>query len=286
MPFFKELRHFPDFVKISHSVFAMPFALAALLLGAGTFPSWRIVALVVIAVICARFTAMAFNRITDIKFDALNARTAQRHLPAGKISVSTAWLIVGVGILSFVLTSWKINPLAGWLSPVALLIVLGYSYMKRFTRFSHFVLGAALGLAPLGAWVAVRNDLHSLVPWLLAFAVMCWVAGFDMIYALPDVEFDRSHGLHSMVVALGEKHVLRLVLILHTAMLCILIWIGFLMKLEFLYFAGLLIVLGSLVWEQWLVRHLNDSNLQKAFFQANAIASFGFLGAVILGTLF
>jgi 4-hydroxybenzoate polyprenyltransferase len=282
----KELRHFPEFVKISHSVFALPFALAALLLGAQTFPDWRILCLVVCAVVCARFTAMAFNRIVDSKFDSQNPRTSQRHLPSGKMSKSTAWAIVFLGISLFIFISWKINNLAYLLSPIALTVILGYSFTKRFTHLSHFVLGIALGLAPLGAWVAVRNDLSSLIPWLLALAVMCWVSGFDMIYALQDQDFDRRHGLHSMIVALGEANVLRLVPLLHTIMLCLLVWIGISIHLKMIYFLGLLVVLGSLVWEQWLIRHLNESNLQKAFFQANAIASFGFLGATILGIFF
>jgi 4-hydroxybenzoate polyprenyltransferase len=283
MASWKELRHFPEFVKISHSVFALPFALGSLLIAERALPSFKILFLVIAAVICARFTAMAFNRIVDSQIDAQNPRTAQRHIPAGIISPSTAWFVVILGAGMFVFISWKINLLAACLSPIALGLILGYSFMKRFSRFSHFVLGIALGLAPLGAWVASKNDLNELTPWLLAVAVMCWVAGFDMIYALQDAEFDRSHGLHSMIVALGEKTILRIVPVLHLIMLGLLIWIGMLSSLSIFYFVGLLSVACSLIWEQWLVRHLTDANLQKAFFQANAIASFGFLAAVILG---
>jgi 4-hydroxybenzoate polyprenyltransferase len=285
MSFFRELRHFPEFVKISHSVFALPFALGALLLGAHGIPSLKLIVLVIAAVVSARVVAMSFNRIVDAKFDAKNPRTTQRHLPSGKISPTTAWVIVILGVALFILTAWNINLLAFCLSPVALLFVMGYSLTKRFTRYSHFFLGLALALAPLGAWVAVKNDLNELTPWLLAVAVVFWVAGFDMIYAIQDVAFDKEHGLHSMIVAFGQKNILRLVPILHLAMLALLIWVGVLCQMGNFYYVGMIVVLGSLVWEQWLIAHLNEANLQMAFFQANAIASFAFLGAVVLGTL-
>lgn len=286
MAILRELRYFPEFVKISHSVFALPFALGSLLIAKRGTPSIHLLALVVAAVFCARFTAMAFNRIVDAKYDALNPRTSARHIPAGKISVATAWGIVVVGIFLFIGISFAINTMAFRLSPIALVIVLSYSFMKRFTRFSHFVLGAALSLAPLGAWVAIQGNLSNTIPWLISLAVVCWVAGFDMIYALQDADFDRKQGLHSMVVALGEKRTLTLVPVLHLMMVICLIAMGIKADLGILYYGGLAFVVGSLVWEQWLVLHLDDSNLQKAFFQANAIASFGFLGGVILAILF
>lgn len=279
----QELRHFPDFVKLSHSVFAMPFALASLLLAVNGLPGWRTLGLVIAAVVTARTTAMAFNRIADARFDAANPRTADRHLPAGKISSPMAWGIVMVSAGIFIVISWMINPLAGKLSPVALAVVTLYSFTKRFTRFSHFVLGAALGLAPVGAWVAQRAEVADLAPWLLGLAVMLWVAGFDMIYALQDAEFDRKHGLHSMVVSLGAKRTLRLVGVLHATMLALLVGVGLLLQLRWPYFAGLSLVVASLVWEQVLIRKLNAGNLQLAFLQANAAASFGYLAATALG---
>ena len=282
--FLKELRYFPEFVKLSHSVFALPFALAALILAMKGVPDWRTLLLVIGAVISARFTAMAFNRIVDTHYDALNPRTADRHLPSGKMSIFTAWGIVVVGAFIFILISIMINKLAGMLSPVALVIILGYSFTKRFTSLSHFFLGAALGLAPLGAWVSARGTLNDLVPWLLALAVIFWVAGFDIIYALQDLEFDKVHNLHSMVVALGPKRSMILVRLLHAAMFLILVAIGFLLHLNPIYFGGLVIVLLSLIWEQWLMRRLDQKNIQTAFLQANALASFGYLGAVVLST--
>ncbi len=286
MNIFKELRHFPEFVKLSHSVFALPFALAALILAMKGFPDWRTLFLVVGAVISARFTAMAFNRIVDTRYDALNPRTANRHLPSEKISTPTAWSIVVVGASTFVFISITINQLAGILSPVALIIILGYSFTKRFTSLSHFFLGAALGLAPLGAWVSVRGTLNDLAPWLLALAVIFWVAGFDIIYALQDLEFDKTHGLYSMVVALGPKRSMGLVRLLHAMMFLILVAIGLLLNLKPIYFAGLVIVFVSLIWEQWLMCRVTKKNLQIAFLQANALASFGYLGAVIAGVIF
>jgi len=275
-----ELRHFPKFVKLSHSVFALPFGLAALLLAARGFPGWRTLSLVVGAVITARFAAMAFNRVADVKYDALNPRTAGRHLPSGQMSLSTAWGLVAAGSLLFVGIAVSINEPAAWLSPVALAIILGYSFTKRFTSLSHFWLGAALALAPLGAWISVRNELADPVPWLLALAVMLWVAGFDMIYALQDEAFDRTHGLHSMVVSLGPSKTLILVLVLHLAMLGMLLGIGILLRAGTPYFLGLLVVAASLAWEQWLIRQPDPAKLQLAFLQANALASFGYLAAV------
>ncbi len=280
---FQELRHFPEFVKLSHSVFALPFGLAAMILAASGFPDWRTFLLIIGATVTARFAAMAFNRVVDAKYDAANPRTTERHLPSGRMSMFTAWLIVATGAILFMAISVWINHLAGILSPVALLVIFGYSFTKRFTRFSHFFLGAALGLAPLGAWVAVQNSLANFAPWLLALAVICWAAGFDMIYALQDEEFDRTHRLYSMVVNLGPQRTLVLVLVFHLIMFIILIVLGFILELHWSYFAGLLVVFASLCWEHWLMRQLKQGNLEKAFLQANALASFGYLGAMILG---
>lgn len=279
----RELRQLPEFVKLSHSVFALPFALASLLLAFRGLPQGRVLILVIAAVVTARVTAMAFNRVVDARIDAANPRTAGRHLPTGQISMRTAWGIVVISAIGFVAIAWSINRLAGVLSPVALTVILGYSYTKRFTRFSHFVLGIALGLAPLGAWVAARGELTEVAPWLLALAVVCWVAGFDMIYAMQDAEFDRAHGLHSMVVALGPARTLVLVRLLHATMWLLLATVGLVLELRWPYAAGLVIVLAGLVWEQWLLRRPDQKNLQWAFLQANGIASFGYLAAAALG---
>jgi 4-hydroxybenzoate polyprenyltransferase len=204
------------------------------------------------------------------------------------MSMNTAWGIVVVSSTLFIFVSTCINSLAGALAPVALMVVFGYSFTKRFTRFSHFFLGLALGIAPVGAWVAVRATLGDATPWLLALAVMCWVAGFDMIYAMQDEAFDRAHGLHSMVVALGPWRTLQFIRLLHGTMFLILVGVGLLLLLDWPYFAGMTLVAVSLAWEQWLMsrRVGNQGNLQRAFLQANALASFGYLAAVLFETVF
>lgn len=278
-----ELRHFPGFVRLSHSVFALPFALAALALACDGLPSLRLLGLVVAAVVFARTAGMAFNRLADAAFDARNPRTASRHLPAGRVSRATAWGIVGISLAAFVAVCALINRLALALSPVAVAIVLGYSLTKRFTRGSHFVLGVALGLAPLGAWAAARGTLADAAPWLIAGAVVFWVAGFDIVYATQDAEFDRAEGLRSLAAAFGSERALRWVPWLHAVMLLLLIAVGPLLRLGWAYHAGLLLVLAAILWEGRLVARREDREMQAAFLRANALASFGYLGAVILG---
>ena len=196
------------FVKLSHTVFALPFALGSMALAAREtrgWPGWRLFLLIVAAVTLARTCAMSFNRIVDRKFDAENPRTAARHLPAGEISLASAWTLCGLTAAGFCAVAWQINFICLLLSPVALAVVCFYSLTKRFTDFTHLYLGAALALAPIGAWLAVRGTLH-LAPIVLALAVVCWLAGFDIIYALQDYEFDKKRGLHSLVVRWGPKY--------------------------------------------------------------------------------
>src|ERR1043165_3139651 len=202
-----------SFVRFSHTVFALPFALAAMLVAARDhrgWPGWRVFGLVLAAMVCARTCAMAFNRIADRKFDALNPRTAGRHLPSGKINLTSAiglCVLSGIGLVG---ASFFLNPLCFYLSPLALAIVCFYSLTKRFTDYTHIFLGLALALAPVGAWLAVKGSaisLQEMVSMLvLALAVMFWLIGFDIIYALQDYEFDRQRGLHSLVVAWGPRN--------------------------------------------------------------------------------
>lgn len=281
--FFAELRHLPGLVRLSHSVFALPFALAALALACGGMPSLHLLGLVVAAVVFARTAGMAFNRLADAAFDARNPRTAARHLPSGRVSRYTAWGIVLLSCAAFVGVCARLNGLALALAPAALAVVLGYSLTKRFTRWSHFVLGMALGIAPLGAWVAARATLAYSAPWLLACAVVFWVAGFDIVYATQDADFDRASGLHSLATALGVERALRLVPWLHGAMLAALATVGPVSGLGWAYYAGLISVLISILWETRLVARREDREIQAAFLRANALASFGYLGAVLLG---
>ncbi|MGZ8921117.1 MAG: 4-hydroxybenzoate octaprenyltransferase, partial [Limisphaerales bacterium] len=209
-----------EFVKLSHTVFAMPFAIASMALAAKEtrgWPGWRVFVLIVAAVATARTCAMAFNRIVDRKFDAENPRTAGRHLPTGRISLPSAWALCILSAAAFVGISYSINFACFVLSPVALVVVCFYSLTKRFTDFTHVYLGVALALAPIGAWLAVRGTLH-IAPVVLALAVVCWLVGFDVIYALQDYEFDKSRGLHSLVVRWGPKNALQFSFLLHLLM--------------------------------------------------------------------
>jgi len=205
---FSHLRNWAEFVKFSHTIFALPFALAAMVVAArdrSGWPGWRTFGLIVAAMVCARTCAMSFNRIVDRRFDAANPRTAMRHLPAGRISLASAWALCLLAAAGLVIASYFLNRLCFYLSPVALVVICFYSLTKRFTHFTHVFLGLALALAPLGAWLAVRGS--QITGWelsaalVLAVAVIFWLVGFDIIYALQDYDFDRRQGLHSLVVA-------------------------------------------------------------------------------------
>ena len=200
-----------SFVRFSHTVFALPFALAAMVVAARDnrgWPGWRTFGLILAAMVCARTCAMAFNRIVDRKFDALNPRTANRHLPTGRISLFSAWTLCLSSGAGLVAASFFLNPLCFYLSPVALVVICFYSLTKRFTDYTHVFLGISLALAPIGAWLAVKgwniSPLEIVQMTTLALAVVLWLVGFDIIYALQDYEFDKSHGLHSLVVAWGQ----------------------------------------------------------------------------------
>lgn len=271
-----------EFIKFSHTVFALPWALAAMMLAAREnrgWPGWRVFLVILGCMVTARTAAMGFNRIVDRKIDALNPRTKVRHLPAGQIPLASAWVLVWLSAAGFVACAAFLNELTLMLAPVVLIVVLGYSYTKRFTSFSHFVLGLALGLTPAGAWVAVTGEIGGAI-WLLCLAVLLWVAGFDIIYATQDVEFDKQHGLRSMVVRIGIDKSLVLSRILHTAMFGALLVFGLISGLHLPYWLGLVIIFTSLLWEHWIARNRDLQQINKAFFQANAVVSFVLLAAV------
>src|SRR3954469_17806532 len=214
---FARLIHWGQFVKLSHTVFALPFALASMAVAAREnrgWPGWRTFLLIVAAVVTARTSAMSFNRIVDRHFDKDNPRTATRHLPAGEISLSSAWTLCILSAIAFFTVTYFINWICFILSPVALMVICFYSLTKRFTAFTHIYLGIALSLAPLGAWLAVRGNIH-ITPVILALAVVCWLIGFDIIYALQDYEFDKSHKLHSLVVRWGPQNALQFAFLVH-----------------------------------------------------------------------
>jgi 4-hydroxybenzoate polyprenyltransferase len=282
-----------SFVKISHTIFALPFALAAMLVAARDnhgWPGWRTFLLILAAMVCARTCAMAFNRIVDRHFDAENPRTANRHLPVGQISLSSAMALCTMSGLGLIAAAFFLNPLCFWLSPIALAAVCFYSLTKRFTDFTHVYLGIALALAPIGAWLAVKGTNVSALEWvqmiILALAVILWLVGFDIIYALQDYEFDRKRGLHSLVVRWGPKNALAAAFLAHMVMCGLLLVFGLLCRFKFAYIIGWLIIALCLVLEHWIARRRSFNWINLAFFRLNAVISMVFLGVVLAEIVF
>jgi 4-hydroxybenzoate polyprenyltransferase len=275
-PFFARLRIVLEMIKIEHTLFALPFAFLGALLGARGLPSGRHIVWILVAMVGARSAAMAFNRLVDRHLDARNPRTAGRALPAGLVSVPFVWAFTVVASLLLVLAAWQLNPLALILSPVALGIAFFYSYTKRFTAWSHAFLGLALSVAPVGAWVAVRGDLRweaaQPVYWLAA-AVVCWLIGFDTIYALQDVDFDRSHGLHSLPARFGPSRALGIGRAFHALMIVCLTLVGVSAGLGAWYFAGVVIAAVLIACEHALIRPDDLRRLNVAFFNLNIAVS-------------
>jgi 4-hydroxybenzoate polyprenyltransferase len=261
-----------DMVKFHHTIFAMPMALMAAFLAARGWPAWDKLGLIVLAMVGARNGAMAFNRIADAKYDAQNPRTYQRAIPAGKISIPQVVLFVIACSVLFFIAAYLLNPLAFALSPVALGLVFAYSYAKRYTPFSHIILGLCLGLAPIGAWIGIRGTLETL-PLLITLATIFWVGGFDIIYACADVDFDRSAGLHSIPKCFGLRRGLLFSAVSHVFMFAVLLWIKDLARLGPLYGAGLLIVGGILIWQHMIVKPHDLSRANQAFFTMNGFIS-------------
>lgn len=265
-----------SFVKLPHTLFALPFALLGVLGASRVAPvDVATVAWVAVAFSAARFAAMGFNRIVDRQFDARNPRTAQREIPAGTIGVGAAMAAVAVAAAVFVLASAMLNPLCLALSPVALAWVLGYSYAKRFTWWPHLWLGLGLAIAPAGGWLAVTGTWSE--PWwllpVIAVAVMTWVAGFDIFYALPDEGFDRDQGLHSAVVRLGQRRAILLAKLLHGVTIPALALFGWQAGFGAWYAAGVVAAAGILAWEHRLVQPGDLSRLDAAFFTMNGVMS-------------
>jgi 4-hydroxybenzoate polyprenyltransferase len=264
-------------IRFSHTIFALPFALAALVVAANGRPSVRILLLVLACMVTARTAAMLFNRLVDWEIDQRNPRTATRHLLATR-PVVLFFLVLSSAL--FVLSAANINRLTFAFSPLALAIIFLYSLTKHFTDATHFFLGFALGIAPVAAWIAQtgRVELPSLV---LAFGVICWVSGFDLIYATQDYDFDRREGLHSLVVRLGLPATLRVAQSLHLLMLIALIGFGLAAKLGIIYFVAMIPVAATLIYEHQSARALNDvASINRAFFNSNAFVSAVFLAAV------
>jgi 4-hydroxybenzoate polyprenyltransferase len=265
-----------SFIRFSHTIFALPFALGAMLAAAGGWPTPRLVGLILLAMVFARTAAMTFNRLADWEIDQRNPRTAGRHK---LVSRPGAIALLVVSTAGYVVVSAFINLICLVLGPVALAVLFFYSLTKRFTSFSHFFLGLALGLSPIGAWLAVRGQFE-LPPFILAGAVVLWVAGFDLIYATQDVEFDQAAGLHSMVVRLGVPKTLHLAQALHAAMWLLLAAFGWSVHLGTPFAIGLALILPALVYEHITARKLDVEAVNRAFFQSNAFVGAVFVAAV------
>lgn len=281
----ESVRTWGRMVKFSHSVFALPFALSAAALAAvESGITARQVFWIVVAMVGVRNAALGFNRLVDQAYDARNPRTADRELPRGRLSRSAVWLVTSFLAVLFVFASFQLGPLCGRLSPLALLIVFGYSYTKRFTWASHLFLGLALAVAPVGAWLAVTGEF-STVAWLLAAAVLSWVAGFDMIYACQDIEFDRRTGLRSIPARFGVRRALVAARVAHAAALAALAAVGWLAALHPVYWAGWVVIGALLAWEHRLVRADDLSRLGVAFFNMNGIVSVVYLVVILVAVL-
>lgn len=271
------MKKYFSLVLFAHSVFALPFALIGFFLGVISLPnsfSWLLLVQVLLCMIFARNSAMAFNRFLDRKIDARNPRTQMRDIPSGKVSANEALIFVVINCILFVITTAFINSLCFYLSPVALFVVLFYSYTKRFTALCHLVLGLGLSLAPIGAYIAVTG-VFSIVPVLYSFAVLFWVSGFDIIYALQDEAFDRNEELHSIPAALGIKNALRLSVILHIlSALCVILPIFYAdFSFSYFYYIGVLFFCIMLVYQHLLVKPNDISKVDRAFATTNGFAS-------------
>jgi 4-hydroxybenzoate polyprenyltransferase len=261
-----------EMVKVAHTVFALPFALMGAFLAAGGMPSGRTVFYVVLAMVGGRSAAMGFNRVVDAEIDARNPRTKGRAIPAGQVSKPMAGVFIFLSVLLLMLSAAKLNSLCLKLSPVLLLLLFSYSYTKRFTWMSHVVLGLCLGTAPLAAWIAVTGEFDPRIL-VVSFAVLCWVAGFDVLYALQDIEFDRSMGLHSIPRFLGVGRSLWVARAFHFAMAALLLLGYHIFRLGGWYLAGWGLCVAVLVYEHAILSEDDLSRLNVAFFNLNGVVS-------------
>ncbi len=269
---------FLRFIRFSHTVFALPFALGAMFTAAGGLPPLSVFLGILAAMVCARTAAMTFNRLADWEFDRRNPRTENRHRLVGKSAAALWCLAASAG---FIVAAWSLNPLCLLLSPVALGIVFFYSLTKRFTHFAHFFLGLALSAAPVGAWMAVTGT-WDFPPLVLAAAVLFWVAGFDLIYATQDYEVDRREGLHSMAVRLGVRGAMKLAILLHVLALAGLVGFGFAAGAGVAYYSSLGIVTAALFYEHIEARRGDIASINRAFFHANTIVGVAFVAGTFL----
>lgn len=271
-------------IKFEHSIFALPFALASAFYASQGVPPLNKLLWIIIAMVSARSSAMAFNRIVDLNFDRQNPRTMSREIPAGKISIRFAWFFTILCAVIFVLSCYMLNNTCLQLSPVALFIILGYSFTKRFTALCHFVLGLSLALGTVGAWLAINERLE-VFPILMGTSVIFWVAGFDIIYALMDMEFERSHSIYSLPARVGARNALIASFGCHIIVGLALIGLGFLYKFGIFYNVGIVLVVALLLYQHIIVTPKDFARANEAFFHVNAIISVIFMCAVFLEVL-
>ncbi len=283
---FSRTRMILEMIKFEHTIFALPFALIATLLASRPylFPDLRTIFWILIAMVSARSSAMAFNRIVDADYDKNNPRTAARHIPAGLLSQTQVWTFLTITLGLFEVASWQLNSLCFALSPIALLFILGYSYTKRFTSLCHIILGCAIGIAPVGAWLAVTGK-WSPIPLMFGVIVMLWIGGFDIIYALQDYEVDSRSSLFSLPKKLGKANSLLVSRILHALMISLLIAAGLVAGLHLIYFVGVTVVACLILYEQLLVKPDDLSRVNLAFFTLNGWVSISLLIFVFLDRL-
>ena len=275
------LTRFLHLIRFSHTIFALPFALGSLVVAANGWPSARTFLLVLICMVSARTAAMLFNRLVDWSLDQRNPRTASRHLLLPKPIVL---ILLVLSSAAFLAAAAAINRLTFLFSPLALAIIFFYSLTKRFTAATHFFLGLALAVSPVGAWIAQRGDVD-LAPFVLAIGVICWVAGFDLIYATQDLEFDQREGIRSLVAHLGIRGSLQVAQLLHIVMVGMLVAFGLIAKLGPIYYSTMVLVVAALIYEHRSARALDVAGINRAFFQSNAFVSAVFLVAVCLDRL-
>lgn len=259
-------------IKFSHSIFALPFAFTGAILAASGIPSPYQIFWITVSMVSARSFAMGLNRIIDRNIDAINPRTSKREIPSGKIKLTEAWIFVLIFLILFIFSAYKLNPLCFKLSPIAIFFLFIYSYTKRFTWLSHIILGITISAAPLGAWIAVRGSLDmEIIP--LSLSVVFWLSGFDILYALQDIEFDKSYGLYSIPSRFGIKRSLIISRFFHFITWSLLILTGIIFHLSFLYWIGILIISLLLFYEHRLIKPNDLSKLNMAFFNMNGYIS-------------
>lgn len=284
---FKTVSNYLSLVKFSHTIFAMPFALVGYSLAVvrDGYPfEWHKLLLVVLCMVFARSAAMAFNRYVDRDFDRSNERTAQREIPSGLVGKRSAMVFIVVSCLAFMACSFMLNWLCFWLSPVALLVILGYSFTKRFTSLCHFVLGLGLSLAPVGAYIAVTGSF-SLVPILFSVVVVLWTGGFDILYALQDEGFDKSQKLHSIPVAFGQRHAMLISNVAHVVTALLVVFVGLVSGFHPVYWVGAALFIGLLYYQHRLVKPGDISKVTMAFATMNGVGSVLY-GAVTIASFF